>query len=338
MFMPCWDVSGCCVVAERLTDEGPGGADSIPCSAGRLLSWGMPCKTLTRGILVLGGIFLLTPAAFGHGYVFQTHNIRIDGCVRTAAHKEMRQVLDQVNELKRNFASVIGHIGIDYKPTSTAFPSAGLETLFYARNRSLGAVAQAGLRAFDDARKEYCSNYEDETALNAVAHFATAATASFLAGDKAAKRMMDLHELNEYSFDPEGRPLSISVMDTFNNYMGLEAGREYVPRGDPQKFYLELGIKYLKEGKLRTLRGSTRPQVCLIPKDPNDTTKPTFEQLLEDPPTEKTLRHYNRYVLNESPLQREDWAKVIKMPEDPKSDPLYVEMQSYLADHGCCPQ
>ncbi len=275
-------------------------------------------------LFVCAVLFASTPA-FAKEIIFSTPRIELNQCQRDFAEKEIKNLAKSLGGITRLF-------GADPFKSAKFSPP---EKLFYANNLSVLPAAKAGRDVLHYLTHTHCRGYEDQSPLNAVNHFAVAATITTFTGDKAAKRMLDLYEASRLA-NYDGELLKdVSIMDVYNNYAGIEAARDV--HGTPdnravQLHYIELGLKMLAKGKLRTIRAPKQKQYCLIPIDAHGSAPSKY--MLDRPTDKKVLQHYRYYEADTFPLGEKDRAAVVKIGAA-KEDPLYQEILSYLEGSEC---
>ncbi len=220
------------------------------------------------------------------------------------------------------------------------------ERMYLSFNKS----AALNMKVMNDSIKrilQYCNTHQDGTATNAIMHFAFSAVITVLSGEKAAKELVDLHEAGAiHNFKADKRTVDInSVMDIYNNYMGIEFGSRFraIPEGrDPLEFFFEMGAKLYSEGKLKVAAplpyGS---QVCLFPKHKFHGTPHLSHFSL--PKDDKRIQEYyhvyewsqSRTIPQSNVITEADIAAVVNN-SDPSQDPLFLKMEQYRASLGTC--
>lgn len=264
--------------------------------------------------------------------VYRSWFLKFSPCQKTQSDASIQGLLDSVNPvLKKLTGETVGSPDLN-----------SAESLFYANNPSLLAVGKTS-EAVENLIQEYCTGYRDQTALNAVLHFAVAATVTFYSGESSAKKMMDLHEAGAASYEgaksnlPGNRLLDVSAMDVFNNYQGIRFARGLrgFPQGSfPARYFVEQGLRLEREGKLRSIKAAAQPQVCLVPKEAMG--RPPHKDLFGRAEDKEVKKYYEVYRPSLLPLKEEDKAAVIQIPAQMEADPLFQELNQYAQLMLCC--
>jgi hypothetical protein len=268
-------------------------------------------------------------------YQFHLQRFPMNPCQHLNASREMQDFLNWVVKvaplLEQNTRNAVSY-------------TSELEKL-YLNNNPLAFAGVDIMRDILNTFTNYCHNYEDTTALNAILHFAMSATLAHTMGEKMAKELVDLHEALPYNFErSDGKKvIPMSQMDIYNNYVGIEYGLKFpgIPEGRlPKEFFLELGAKLYAEGKLKAISIAYFDQYCLFPK--SKFQGPPMPDHLRNLNDKRIFDHYTlievekkRSLQKKNELTEEDIRSVINN-EDPSVDPLFHKLKKYQAAIDIC--